>query len=259
MRSLFLSLVFLVGCSGPTPAPAPPPPASLSTPAAPARRPVLLVPVPDKAAEGSTRYEADWSFDIRAEDHFSVHVHVIPPGQMVPLHRHPKNWELTFVAAGEAQWTSVAEIDGELRVRDDVLTVGSAAIAPIGAAHEVRNRSDSILAAVVVHQPEFGQNWYLPRDEVTSPLQSLPFTQPVADGVPAGWAVSWEALGEHDRDRDHVVLVSSGTGTLAFEDKRLPLSVGHVASVPGGLHHTIEGSSDFRALSLLIPPNAGNP
>lgn len=226
---------------------------------APTRRPVLLVPVPAKATEGSPRYPADWSFDIRAEEDFSVHVHVIPPGQMVPLHRHPSNWELTFIASGVAEWTGVAAADGGLETETLTLSTGEAAIAPIGAAHQVRNRGESLLAAVVVHQPEFGQNWYLPRDEVTSSARSYLLGATPQTDPPAGWAVSWEALGEHDRDRDHVVLVAAGAGTLAFEDKRLPLAPGDVASVPGGLHHTISGDDAFAAISLLVPASSGNP
>ena len=248
MRCLFLLLVVLGGCSS---APPPPPP--------PTRPPVLLVPVVEKATEGSARYAADWSFDIRAEDHFSVHVHVIPAGQMVPMHRHPENWELTFVAGGAAEWTGAARIDGALDTWTRSLSPGEAVIAPVGAAHQVRNRGPGVLTAVVVHQPEFGQNWYLPTDEVADPAQSGVFEGPSAPNAPTGWAVSWESLGEHAGDRDHILLVAAGEGTLRFEDTTLPLRPGHVASIPGGLHHTVSGDSGFRAVSLLVPASTRNP
>lgn len=255
MRSLFLLLFALCACAGPPPSPEVP--ISPAGAVAASRPPVVLMPVPDKAVEGSAQYAADWSFDIRAAEHFSVHVHVIPPGQMVPLHVHPKNWELTFVASGTAEWTGVARAGDELASVATVVGPGSAMVAPVGAAHQVRNRGTDLLAAVVVHQPEFGQNWYLPADEVVGSAQSRR-----ADGVieaPAGWDVSWIVAADGVEERERILLVAAGVGTLGFEEKRLPLLPGHVASVPAGLSHGISGDAGFRALSVLVPATSQDP
>jgi len=239
---LTLSLVSLAGC--PSPSSAPPPPMPEPTP--PAREPVLIVPVPDKAAEGSARYAADWSFDIRDEEHFSVHVHVIPPGQMVPLHQHPDNWELSFVAAGVAQWTGVAVVDGERARFGGSIGVGQGFVAPSGAFHEVRNQGAETLAVVVVHQPRFGQNWYVPEAEVLSNIRAAAIGAQVQG--PDGWRVGWVDGGEVTAAGDRIVLVL-GEGSIAFEDRVVPVAPGTVASLPPGLAHTVSG----RALSVEVP------
>ncbi len=248
MKSAFPLLFVLLSCAcaGPPVQPGPEAPAS-----PPPRPPVIVMPVPAKAVEGSAAFEADWSFDIRAAEHFSVHVHVVPPGQMVPLHVHPKNWEMTFVAAGVAEWTGVARVGGALVSETTTVGPGEAMVAPVGAAHQVRNRGTELLAAVVVHQPEFGQNWYLPAEEVTGSAQSHRASGDI--DAPPGWQASWVTAADGVQDRERILLVASGAGTLAFEDQRVPLLAGHVASVPAGLSHQISGDAAFSALSLLVP------
>jgi mannose-6-phosphate isomerase-like protein (cupin superfamily) len=240
--------LLLLGCpSAPTEAPEP---VTAPAPAEPPRRePVIVMPVPEKAAEGSARFKADWSFDIRDEEHFSVHVHVIPPGQMVPLHQHPENWELSFVAEGVAQWSGVAVIDGERARFGGELGVGDGFVAPPGAFHEVRNRGAERLSVIVVHQPRFGQNWYVPEAEVLSNVRAVPLGDAV-DG-PDGWSVQWVGPSEATAAGDRVLLML-GEGALEFEDKRVPVGPGFAASLPPGLPHALRGEG-VKALAIEVP------
>lgn len=243
---LFVLVFAVAGCDGE--------PASRAIPSAPeyvvpARKPVLILSVPDKAAEGSARYEADWSFDIRDEQRFSVHVHVIPPGQMVPLHQHPRNWELSFVAAGSAEWAGVAVVDGETTRFGGELAVGEGFVAPAGAMHEVRNRGAETLAVVVVHQPRFGQNWYVPEGEVVSNVRVVPIGESDI-AAPEGWSVGW-VDGEGTASGDRILLVA-GSGTVSFEDKVVPITPGTVASFPPGLAHTLAGEG-LKVLAVEVP------
>lgn len=253
MRRLALPLVLLAvalaGCGGDRGAPAEArgTEAAPSTPIPPDRDPILIVPVPAKAAEGDHRYAADWSFDLKDAEHMSVHVHVIPPGQMVPIHRHPENWELTFVAGGEGEWsTVVAGSEGPERTTT-LLRAGQAAVAPPGAVHGVRNRGTELLAAVVVHRPRFGQNWYLPEAEVTSTVPASPLGES-APAVPEGWTVGWTDGGDAEAEGDRVLLFA-GAGSVSFEEREVPVAPGTVAIFPPGVPHISRG----RALALVIP------
>lgn len=249
MRSAVLvALALLIGCS---PTPSTPdggsePSVPDGTPPPPKREPVLVVPVPAKAGEGSERYEADWSFDLLDAAHVSAHVHVIPPGQMVPLHHHPENWELSWVAGGVAEWWGVAVVDGASSRFGGTLEAGQGFVAQPGAFHAVRNTGEGTLSVVVVHQPRFGQNWYVPEDEVLSNLRATELGDTLEG--PDGWRVGWAEGGVHTASGDRLLLVV-GEGSLAFEDKQVPLGRGTVASLPPGLEHTLTG----RALSIEVP------
>lgn len=229
----------------------PPAPSAEPRTPAPAREPILVLPVPDKAREGDADFAADWSFDIQDRPWFSVHVHVIPPGQMVPLHHHPDNWELSWVAAGRAEWWTVrATPTGQVR-EDGGLGPGEGFVAPPGAFHGVRNRSDELLAVVVVHRPRFGQNWYVPESEVVGNIAAFPLptaTGPLPVDAPEGWRVEWVDDGTVTAEGDRVLLAASA-GAVAFEETTVSLEPGAVAVFPPGVAHTLTG----RALSVSVP------
>jgi len=256
IRRLLLAALLLPGCAdvAPDPAGGESPPASDRTPSdpPPARPPVLHLFIPHAVAEGSARYKADWSFDLRATEAWSVHVHVIPPGQLVPLHRHPDNEELALVMGGTGEWET-AWRDGAVRTETWQLGFGDAVFSGPGVAHQVRNRGPETLATVVVQRPEFGQNWYLLRDEVEHAAPSVR----VSEDVPpmfAGWAVAWAGA---DADpgssgRERLGFVVEGEGNLTFEDRALPLAPGHFFKIPAGLEHRVEGTVRF--LEVRVSP-----
>ncbi|GEM_PF-1794377 len=264
MRRVLLAVLLSVGCSSPT-APTSPPagapdggphgaPDGEAVAPTPARPPVLHLSIPDAVAEGRARYKADWSFDLRATEAWSVHVHVIPPGQLVPLHRHPDNEELALVMGGAGEWETVWVAD-ERRTETWTLGFGDAVYSAPGSAHQVRNRGPETLATVVVQRPEFGQNWYLLADEVMEGKPSVP----VRDVVPPmfeGWSVAWagpdETAGAADRER--LGFVVEGEGTLSFEDTTLPLRPGHFFKVPPGLSHRVAGPLRFLEVRVGEPP-----
>jgi mannose-6-phosphate isomerase-like protein (cupin superfamily) len=239
--------MLLVGCSA-APAPEEPPPD---------RAPVLLVSIPQKAASGADRFKADWSFDLRATEAWSVHVHVIPPGQLVPLHQHPHNEELALVMGGVADWKTVW-VDGERREMEGRMTFGVSLHSPAGAAHQVRNRGPETLVTVVVQRPEFGQNWYLLEEEVLSPARSTVLAPGDPIEIFQGWDVRWSAADPEPVQwpSERLGFVVEGNGTLAFEDRRLPLTAGHFFKVPPGLSHRVTGS--LRFLDVAVPSQSAS-
>lgn len=229
-------MAVLLGCSAPEAA-------------SPDREPLIHVDVPRKAAEGVGRFKADWSFDLVATADWSAHVHVIPQHQLVPPHRHPDNDELMFVAGGEAEWQSWTA-DGPV---GGVRSVGSAVVAPAGVVHSVRNRAGEPLVSIVLQRPEFGQNWYLLPAEVEGTATSVDYAP--GDAAPAafaGWTLEWTGATTGNSEGDTLLMVRSGTGTLAFEDTVLPLLPGTFAKVPPGLTYNTSGAA-LELLRVVIP------
>jgi len=246
VRKVFLTgavTLLLVSCSGP----APEMPTPIPQTAAPTREPLVHVVIPEKLEAGAGAFKADWSFDLVAAQEWSAHVHVIPQDQVVPPHRHPDNDELSFVASGAGEWGSWTATDAQAFE----LGIGQAAVAPAGAVHSMRNRHPEPLAVVVLHRPEFGQNWFVMPDEVTGDLRSPPWEE----GPPAvfeGWTLSWSDPGEFEAAAaDTLYLVAEGDGSLTFEDKTLPLAPGTFVKVPPGLDHAVSGT--LRVVRVVIP------
>lgn len=200
----------------------------------------MHVDVPAKAAEGAGAFKADWSFDLVVSAAWSAHVHVIPPGQLVPWHRHPEHDELVFVAAGRGTWL---QGEGGFEVGP-----GDAVESAKGVVHGVRNRSQEPLVTVVVQRPEFGQNWYVVPGEVAEPGAS----RRVSDASSAfeGWGVGWWGGGAADETA--LYFVASGLGALSFEDTRLPLRPGVFVKAPAGRRVELEGEG-LRLLRISIP------
>jgi len=245
-----LLLGLLSACSAPeptAPAPADPPPTQSAD-----REPLIHVHVPDKVAQGQGSFKADWSFDLIASESWSAHVHVIPQHQLVPPHRHPENDELTFVASGKAEWGNWTTGG----VDTFVLSQGEAMIAPMGTVHSVRNRKPEPLAAIVVHRPEFGQNWFVLPGEVDTDRVAGRFGR--SDRVPGafdGWDLTWVTdVDDPGGDADVLYLVGGGEGTLSFEETTLPMKPGTFVRVPPGLAHRIEGVT---SAAIRIPRDAG--
>ena len=210
------------------------------------------MPILEKVADGAQRFKADWSFDLRVADAWSVHVHVIPPGQMVPLHHHPENEELTLSVAGVGEWTTVWDKGGP-GSETSSLAPGMFAHSPPGAAHQVRNRGEETLVTAVVQRPEFGQNWYLLAEDVTASERSTVVSPGGAfESVFSGWEVAWEGPDPDPKtlDGERLGFVVSGEGSLDFEDRKVPLEGGYFFKVPSGLPHRISG--DPRLLSVRI-------
>lgn len=245
-----LAVLLLCSCTADAPVATAPSDAP-SAPAKAERAPVLHLSVPDAVTEGAGRYKADWSFDLRVTVDWSVHVHVIPPGQLVPLHRHPANEELALVLGGEGTWETVW-VGEEQRSEVWALGFGEAVYSAAGAAHQVRNLGSEALATVVIQRPEFGQNWYLLADEVTSTVPSLQVGT-VAPPMFPGWAVGW-AGGQPASTlaQERLGFVVSGEGTLSFEDTTLPLTPGYFFKIPPGLEHVVDG--EVRWLDVRVSP-----
>jgi mannose-6-phosphate isomerase-like protein (cupin superfamily) len=272
----------LAACRGGDDEPAEPPAAVSSAPGRGprhAREPLLHVPVPEKVREGAGRFAADWSFDLLQQPSWSAHVHVIPEGQLVPLHRHPENDELAWVGAGHGEWESRSVEERPPRpdgapgglgplLRSWTLRPGDAVVTPKGAAHQVRNRQPEPLAVLVVQRPRFAQNWYLLPDEVNAPLASWLFgpgggAPPESPRAFEGWGLDWLSsdalLGERpgEGSADRLLLWTSGIASLLFENKHLPLEPGTFVRIPPGLPFSVEGGpapgAELRALLVTVP------
>jgi mannose-6-phosphate isomerase-like protein (cupin superfamily) len=283
--TLSLALLLVACGRSPTAQPAP-----SSTPEA-TREAVVHVHVPDKVAEGTGRFKADWSFDLVTGSSWSAHVHVIPQDQLVPAHRHVGNDELVFIAAGEGLWMGHhyeeggafaptgpgSEAMGVGFTRPGVrspsweVATGDAVVSVAGAVHAVRNREAAPLATVVVQRPEFGQNWYLLPDEVRSGERTRAFLPdsrtprppdgrgPVRphDPVFDGWSLDWLEAAPGDvaaEPAETLYLAAGGDGTLSFEDKALPLRAGTFVKIPPSLPHRIDpGADPLELLRVRIP------
>ena len=261
-------LILLCSCSSPAP-PAPDPP-----PVEPQREGIQIVHIPDKLANGA-QYQADWSFDIYDAGTWSLHVHVIPPGQLVPLHHHPHNDELSFIAAGEAHCDFVSATERTTAT----LAVGDALVARQGEAHAVRNpgrvpegsteanpghgpaTEGQTLAVAVLHRPRFGQNWFLRPDEVTHPhlARALRPGDAVPEGLFTGWDVTWRTLTQDappqtPQGEDLIYLIATGSGIFAVDDHRVPLAPGTAVHVPAGrTHQLLVGDGQITLLAVRIP------
>jgi len=216
---------------------------------------ILHLHVPNKSAEGAGKFKADWSYDLVVRDGWSAHVHVIPPGQLVPLHHHPENDELSWVAAGVGVWTGVTATGGETT---QPIGAGDSIVVPRGAAHAVRNSGTEDLSIVVLQRPSFGQNWYLRATDVTSNIPSGPLApgQPFPSEFFGDWVLgSEEALTDaQGTAEDNLYFVRAGNGILRFEGTELPLRAGHFVAAPKGRTHSILSSPDTSStekLSLL--------
>ena len=184
---------------------------------------------------------------------WSAHVHVIPPGQLVPLHHHPENDELSWVVQGSGEWMS--KVAGAELVRTRVWA-GALLAAPKGAAHGIRNHGQDDLVVVVVQRPSFGQNWYLEEADVQSSKLATVVAKEteVFPGIAfpedlfLGWELEFE--GAHNveaEEADHLYLNRWGSGSLVFEDKELPIEAGHFVRVPPGL------DAQFRTMAATEP------
>jgi len=236
--------------------------------------------VPDKVAEGSGSFKADWSFDLVAGQAWSAHVHVIPQGQLVPAHQHPENDELVFVASGAGEWASHHWEEagaGGAGVRSPSwrLAAGDAVVSPSGSVHSVRNHDEAPLATVVLQRPEFGQNWYVVPAEVRSERRSRTFlpegrsaellspgsagSERPADPAFEGWTVDWHQAGAEPAEvpagaAELLYMVSRGAGSLAFEEHSLPLQPGTFVKMPPGLQHRLVPAAEgLELLRVRIP------
>ena len=126
--------------------------------------------------------------------------------------------------------------------------------------HAVRNSGEEQLAALVVHRPSFGQNWYVFEDEVDSEIPSGR-SEP-GGALPEGFFDGWE-LGPLSFDDgrfsgeafsgDTLLLVLGGTGQLAFEDKTLDMSPGVFVRVPPTLAYSVTDGGQASIYSVRIP------
>ncbi|MEE2829093.1 MAG: cupin domain-containing protein [Myxococcota bacterium] len=219
------------------------------------REPLVHVSIPEKLTEGSGRYPADWSFDLVVRKAWSVHVHVVPQGLLVPPHHHPDNDELVWMAAGEAEWTSWTKAGRQ----KTSLGTGHLAIAPKGAVHSVRNNQGDTLAAVVLQRPAFAQNRYLLPEEVSSDLESGPLskTAPLPEGFLGGWSLEQRSVSDEEEidpgPADILYFVLAGSGQIRFEAKTLPLEPGVFVKVPPGLTHRLRGGETVEVFAVRIP------
>ena len=281
---LAVLLMLPLGCGGPdalepqsAPEPAGLPAAETARPPAaePVRESLVHVDIPAKVAEGQGDFKADWSFDLVANERWSAHVHVIPQHQLVPAHQHPDNDELVFVAAGRGEWSSWTWDPATLRVHPrDVgaaqerhgsvrnaaweLATGSVTLSPKGSVHGVRNRQPEPLTTVVLHRPEFGQNWYVVPAEVRSETASGEFDPAQPGGAFEGWTIRWlqgDALSglQPASPSDQLYFVAAGQGALYFEEHRLPLRPGVFVKVPPALDHELRAEGSLRVLQVRIP------
>jgi mannose-6-phosphate isomerase-like protein (cupin superfamily) len=269
--SLLLSLAWLLAACGPSsdePGPAQGFTAEQNeTAAAPQREPLLHIPIRDKLQEAPDHFKADWSFDLigpefLGSDAWSAHVHVIPKDQLVPAHHHPQNDELVWIVSGEAQWLSWTASGG--RSAPTELKAGALAIAPATSVHAVRNRDAEPLAALVLHRPSFGQNWYVMEDEVTSEITSgeLPSDGSIPEGFLDGWEIGSMSFedGRHEDPGfagDILLLVRGGRGQLVFEDKELPLWPGVFVRVPPALPYSVVDAEQADIFTVKIPRPSG--
>jgi len=255
LPTLYLLTLLCVSCSpsaDPSQASAPSADQSDSAPSA-QRDPLIHLHVPSKSAEGAARFKADWSYDLVVHEGWSVHVHVIPPGQLVPPHHHPENDELSWVASGRGEWSSWTA--GQPPKTSEI-GVGAVVVAPRGAVHSVRNPGPEDLSVVVIHRPSFGQNWYVMPEDVSSSSSSGPLA--ANEAFPEGFFEGWQLdrSGQETpaaHPADSLYLVGGGSGTLRFKDNILALKPGHFAAVPPGLLHEIaitEGAGE--QLELLV-------
>lgn len=214
---------------------------------------LLHLHVPSKSAEGAGRFKADWSYDLVVREGWSVHVHVIPPGQLVPPHHHPENDELSWVASGVGEWSSWTS--GQSPIHSSI-SAGDAVVVPAGAVHGLRNPGPENLSIVVLQRPSFGQNWYLRPTDVTSTTASgaLPTGQPFPGDFFDGWQLSRGGAPEDpSQSGDSLYLVSAGAGMLRFGDTELPLQAGHFVAVPQGRKHSISADEGLQLLRVRIP------
>ena len=226
------------------------------------RESLIHVSVPEKAREGRGRFKADWSFDLIERGSWSAHVHVIPPGQIVPLHHHPKNDELSWVASGTGEWRS--QVQGGAALKTEVQE-GALLASPKGSAHSMRNRGVEDLVVVVVHRPSFGQNWYLEADELESAIRAPVVTKGTEvfpglqfpEGFLSGWDLDFE--GAHSvpaQAADTLYLNRWGRGSLVFEETELPIEPGDFIRIPPGLaaqFRTAAATEPLTLVRLTIP------
>jgi mannose-6-phosphate isomerase-like protein (cupin superfamily) len=221
------------------------------------------VPIRHKVAEGAATFQADWSFDLAEGPGWTMHAHVIPEGQLVPLHHHPVGEELVWIAGGTASWQSLARGEAHMAHLFTDLAPFGLAWTPPGVAHAVRSRQAPPLVAVVLSRPAFGQNWYLLPDEVTSLGRSALVAngEPLPPGLLPGWATSW--LGADDvgtpraASADTLYLVGDAVGRLRFEDRDLPVEPALFVRIPPGLTHTLAVPAEQagRVLRIEVPPS----
>ena len=262
--SLSLLVVVLSACpQAPPPAPPEPPPApSVTAAAPPGREDLIHSPLRHEVARHALKYTADWSFDLLVTPGWSAHAHVIPSGQLIPLHHHAQGEELVWMAGGTASWQSLAR--GELNRSGLFEDLGADSLvwSPAGVAHGVRNRGELPLVAVVLSRPPFAQNWYLLPGEVESERRStviLP-SAPLPEGIYPGWTLRWLSPEDVATPRpgtaaDLLYFVGEASGSLRFEDKELPIEPSLFIRVPPGLAHTLVVGPDQakRVLEIRVP------
>lgn len=196
----------------------------------------------------------DGEFKVYASAVASVHMHVIAPGQMCPLHIHRETHEATVIVSGEPLIKHVWGDGDGLAFAESRSEVGDLVLSRPFTGHAWINAGEEHQGNLVIASPPFDGNLYLyandermkpgPPPEFIGDSATVSFPTPLArrsfeDG----------AVVHSDPAFDTLIYVTAGEGRV--ED--VALREGVVVVLKGASPSTLQVSQELRATVMEIP------
>jgi mannose-6-phosphate isomerase-like protein (cupin superfamily) len=200
----------------------------------------------------------------------TVHMHLLGPHQIVPLHIHRKSNEATFIVSGSAKVTHVFGAGGSERKTTDA-TPGTLVVSPPLSGHAWKNvePGGGAQANLVFEVPPFDGNLYLDDSDLARadgpapivydvPAQLAEFVQssdqvrtvplPLPEGRLAELFVKSEATLPVDPDRTLVLYVAGGKGEVESRPLRARVAARSLVLVSGPRSVTLHPATPMAVL-----------
>lgn len=136
--------------------------------AAPPQKKVAVIDLEQhaKAVTRGNEELSDFSVSLFHSQRGTMHLHMLGPGQTIPLHIHRRSIEATVVVTGTPQVVQVVRKDGAPARRESVAQPGTLVSSPVRCAHEWRNDAQDLWQANLVFAvPAFDGNLFLQEDD----------------------------------------------------------------------------------------------
>lgn len=226
---------------------------------------VRLIPVYEMVNDGVAQRPnvTDISFPLEQGASAGLHIHILAPDQMTPMHIHDAATEVTLILTGSPTINFAYGESGEV-VHESVEAAQNALLLiPPGSGHEWENKGPGFQANLVYSRPKFLGNRYVrrsdPRLAAGVRLQQYsaselagdePGLTPIGDsGVYAvSIGESWELP---DRESIAYFFLTQGEAQISTQTQQAAIGPGHLVVIPAGVGLSM-AAQNSQALGYLF-------